>query len=65
GEEFTYEVKADDDPTQTLTFTLDQDSLDRGMTIGTNNGIITWLSPICDCLFQPKVNANNNREIEI
>ena len=50
GEKFSYEVKANDDPTQTLTFTLDADSIVRGMTIDENTGIITWLSPICDCL---------------
>ena len=59
GEKFSYAVKANDDPTQTLTFTLDQGSLDRGMTIGANNGIIAWLIPICDCLDERLANDNN------
>ena len=59
GKIFTYEVKAEDNPSQALTFSLDKSSLDRGMTIGgtiTDGGdaskrsaIVTWEKPKCDC----------------
>jgi len=51
GIPFTYPVIASDPdiPAQTLTYTLDAASLALGMAIGAD-GIITWTSPICDCL---------------
>src|SRR5207249_1607018 len=47
GQTYTYDVNADDPNTgDTLTYALDQASLDRGLTINSGSGVITWTTPV-------------------
>ncbi|MGD9723617.1 MAG: putative Ig domain-containing protein [Pirellulales bacterium] len=39
---YTYQVEAEDPNGDPITFTLDQASLDRGMTIDENTGLLAW-----------------------